>query len=211
MRGLAVQVRSAAPGLKRGFGIGPRLSNTILLIAANLPQEDRLAGYRYIEREEEARPHYRAAQICTNGHVITSDITNEARMAPRCQECGAETITACPSCSTPIRGQYYVPHFGGSPYARPKYCHHCGRPFPWTEGAVRAWHEIVEESEGLSKDEKERLRGSIDDLIADTPSTNVAVTRVKKWLAKAGNIVGPSVKQIVLDVGTAAVKKSMGL
>lgn len=70
---------------------------------------------------------------------------------------------------------------------------------------------MVEESEGLSEEEKERLARSIDDLIADTPGTNVAVMRAKRWVAKAGNVIGPSVRQIILDVGTEAVKKSMGL
>jgi hypothetical protein len=70
---------------------------------------------------------------------------------------------------------------------------------------------LVEESEGLSKEDKERLTKSINDLIADTPDTNVAVMRVKKWLVKAGNVVGPSVRQIILDMGTEAVKKSMGV
>jgi len=70
---------------------------------------------------------------------------------------------------------------------------------------------LVEESEGLSKQEKERLTRSIDDLITDTPATNVAVMRAKKWLAKAGNVIGPSVRQIIMDIGTEAVKKSMGL
>jgi len=35
--------------------------------------------------------------------------------------------------------------------------------------------------------------------------------RAKKWLAKAGNVIGPSVRQIIMDIGTEAVKKSMGL
>ena len=55
------------------------------------------------------------------------------------------------------------------------------------------------------------MEKSIDDLVADTPGTNLAVMRVKRWLVKAGNVVGPSVKQIILDVGTEAAKKMMGL
>lgn len=159
------------------------------------------------------RSEYRTAQICINGHVITDDITYRELMAARCKDCGAETLIHCPSCGTAIRGRYYVPDVFsvGDGYHAPSFCHKCGKPFPWTAAKVQAWNELIEESGGLSKEEQERLARSINDLIADTPQTNVAVMRVKKWLMKTGNIVGPSVRQIIVDIGTEAVKKSMGL
>lgn len=157
---------------------------------------------------------YRTAMVCENGHLITDSVEGSpGMMASHCGKCGARTITTCPKCGEGIRGRYHIPSVVDltGPDPPPRHCHACGNPFPWTEAATRAWLELVEESEGLPKDEKERLKGSIDDLIADTPGTNVAVMRVKKWLAKAGREVGAAVKQIVLDVGTEAVKKSMGL
>lgn len=159
------------------------------------------------------RSEYRIAQICMNGHVVTDDITYQAHMAPHCKDCGADTLTHCPSCGAGIRGRYYVPDVFavGDEYHAPSYCHNCGKPFPWTAAKTQALRELVEESEGLSEDEKERLARSIDDLVADTPQTNVAVVRAKKWLMKAGGTVGPSVRQIIVDIGTEAVKKSMGL
>jgi hypothetical protein len=79
---------------------------------------------------------YDVAQICLNGHVIndaarTSHEFNERR----CRKCGAETITACIECRTPIRGTYHTPGivvFGGGPVAAPTYCHQCGKAYPWT-------------------------------------------------------------------------------
>ena len=77
---------------------------------------------------------YRTAQICKNGHVITSNTNNTARLSNFCPECKAETISSCPKCNTPIRGKYDVPGvISISSYTPPKYCHHCGHPFPWTE------------------------------------------------------------------------------
>lgn len=157
---------------------------------------------------------YRTAMVCENGHLITDSLEGSPGMAaPYCGKCGAKTITACPKCGNGIRGHY---HMDGvvdltGPEPPPRHCHACGNPYPWTEAAIRAWRELVDESEGLPDEEKERLKGSIDDLIADTPGSNVAMTRVKKWIAKAGKEVGPAVRQIVVDVGTEAVKKSMGL
>lgn len=52
---------------------------------------------------------YRTAQICKNGHVITSNTNYTAHLSNFCPECKAETISACPECNTPIRGQYDVP------------------------------------------------------------------------------------------------------
>lgn len=169
----------------------------------------------YDDEEDAEVAHYRTAMVCEKGHLITDDVEGQpATRAAFCQECGAKTLAACPKCGEAIRGYYKVPgvaDFTGRVAPVPTYCHACGHPYPWTASKKRAWRELVEESDVLSKEEKERLTGSIDDLIADTPGTNVAVMRVKKWLAKAGNVIGPLVKQIVLDVGTEAVKKSMGL
>lgn len=154
---------------------------------------------------------YETAMVCLNGHTITDGIqTFPEKEAPYCPQCGAKTITACAKCGAAVRG-HYSEGSAFRDYTPPAFCHNCGRPLPWTESAIHAWRELVGESEGLSNDEKERLKGSIDDLIADTPGTSVAIIRVKKWLAKAGNMIGPSVKQIVLDVGTEAVKRGMGI
>lgn len=48
---------------------------------------------------------YDVAQICTNGHSITSALATVPGAAKKfCDECGAETIFACPNCEHPIRG-----------------------------------------------------------------------------------------------------------
>lgn len=169
----------------------------------------------YDDEEDTRVAHYRTAMVCEKGHLVTDDLEGEpAKKAAFCRECGAKIYTACPKCGEAIRGYYKVPSvtdLTGTQAPVPLFCHACGNPYPWTQSRKRAWRELVEESDVLTKEEKEHLAGSIDDLIADTPGTNVAVMRVKKWLAKAGSVVGQPVKQIVLDIGTEAVKKSMGL
>ncbi len=167
----------------------------------------------YLEHEEDTRqPYYKTAQICRNGHVRSVDAAYH-NDGPRCAECGAENITECPACQEAIHGHYEIPGVMDltGRYDLPKHCHNCGKPYPWTQAKLEALRELVAEMEGLSQHEKERLAGSLDDLIADTPKTEVAVMRMKKGLAKAGSEVATAAKNILVDVVTDAVKRQFGL
>lgn len=98
---------------------------------------------------------YRTAQVCKNGHVITSNIHNSAHLSNFCPECRAETITSCPNCNTPIRGEYDVPGvISFSTYTPPKYCHHCGYPFPWTEEKINSISKLLDMQDQLTEEEK---------------------------------------------------------
>ena len=89
-----------------------------------------------------------------NGHVITSNTNNTAHLSNFCSECRAETISSCPKCNTPIRGKYDVPGVMGiSTYTPPKYCHHCGHPFPWTESTLNSISELLDMQDQLTEDE----------------------------------------------------------
>ena len=68
---------------------------------------------------------------------------------------------------------------------------------------------IDELEDELSDDEKERLTKSIPDIIADTPKSEVAVTRFKKAASKAGDIGSQMLWEVLKTVTTEAVKKSM--
>ena len=98
---------------------------------------------------------YRTAQVCKSGHVITSNIHNAAHLSNFCPECRAETITSCPNCNTPIRGEYDVPGvISFSTYTPPKYCHHCGYPFPWTEEKINSISKLLDMQDQLTEEEK---------------------------------------------------------
>ncbi len=154
---------------------------------------------------------YKTALICRNGHVVTSNIESGLG-GKRCTVCGAENIVACPTCNTPIRGYVYYPHvIGGPPYQRPSYCHNCGSAYPWTETKLQALRALVQEMENLPPDERKRLSDSLGDLIADTPSTETAAFRMKKALADARPAIASTIKNLLIDVATSAVKKQIGL
>lgn len=155
---------------------------------------------------------YRIAQICMNGHCITdsADAYPEFR-ANACSKCGAKTITECPNCGTNIRGYYDSGGISIREYIVPLYCHECGSPYPWTEAKLEAMHELIQEDENTSEEEKERLIEVLPALVVDTPQTKLAETRMKKFFAKAGSFVVEGMRSIIVDVASETIKKSMGL
>ena len=156
---------------------------------------------------------YDSAQICVSRHVITTQLDISPELSQEfCEACGKPTITACKHCDTAIRGEYY-PYSdaifkGGRVYrSPPSYCHKCGAAYPWTQARLQAARELADELDELSPDEIDVLKGSLDDLVADTPRTALAATRFKKLVAKVGPVVADGFKQILIDVVSESAKK----
>lgn len=76
-------------------------------------------------------------QVCLNGHVITDRLrTFPEQGLPRCNRCGAGTITHCLTCGRELPGALAVPGLEPIGVLRaPLYCPTCGAEFPWTEPA----------------------------------------------------------------------------
>ena len=151
---------------------------------------------------------YDTAQVCINGHAINDSM----RLTPECNEkfcatCGGETITACQHCDSPIRG-----HLRGSlayGYTPPKYCRECGKAFPWTAIALQTARMYADELSELSPEERQLLKGSLDDLVRDTPATPVAAIRFKKLLRKAGSDATEAMRKLVIDIVSETAKKAI--
>ena len=154
------------------------------------------------------REGYDVAQICQNGHVANDSTINFPALNQKfCAKCGAATITSCPQCNFQIRGTYWG---GGiSRYEIPAFCTNCGQAFPWTEAKLHAAHELAEELDGISEQERVILQKSIDELVKDTPSTPVAITRFKKIMAKAGQGTASMFREILVDVLSETAKKAL--
>jgi hypothetical protein len=57
---------------------------------------------------------------------------------------GKPTITKCPICKTPIKGDYYNPNIIDlTTFESPKFCRGCGKLFPWTETKLNAAKEVL--------------------------------------------------------------------
>jgi len=153
--------------------------------------------------------HYGNAQICLNGHVITS-IGNDPQFLKKfCSECGAETIMNCKNCNAAIKGLYIGDSFGFPDYHAPSFCDNCGQPYPWTQSKKQAASELIDFADQLNATEKDELKGSIDDLIKDTPKTALAQMKFKKYASKAGSEIAKGLKDILIDIVSETVKKSI--
>ena len=152
---------------------------------------------------------YRTAQVCLNGHETTSSLeTSPELKAAYCDVCGEVTITECPDCKTPIRGNYHVEGvFSFGSYIPPKFCFSCGKPLPWTTTKIKAAKELADELPGLKPYERKMLKAAIDDLSLDSPRKELAVHRYSKITGKLKSGTSDILKSIVVNVISEATKK----
>lgn len=151
---------------------------------------------------------YEVGQVCENGHAINGSSQSSPQFNQKhCDKCGAKTITECPSCNTPIRGDYVSPEviLPGT-YIPPAYCHNCGKPFPWTTLRIESAIELMQEE---YPDETETLKQSINDIIQDTPRTQLGVSRFKKIMARVGAETAGALRDILVDIVSETAKKSI--
>jgi hypothetical protein len=84
----------------------------------------------------------------------------------------------------------------------------CGKPYPWTETALETARELIQELE-LSQEDKDTLEGTIDDLVTDSPKTQVAAMRFKRLVLKAGHGMLQVFRDILVDVASETAKKAI--
>lgn len=158
-------------------------------------------------------------RYCTNGHrVAIVDLTSPVflfneNLTPDdvgaqheyCQKCGAKVLRNCQHCTANIDIDDSVPVF------RPSYCGECGKAFPWTESALAAAREYADELDDLDAEEKAGLKATFDDLTSETPRTELALSRFKKYVAKVAPEAGKAITKIVVEVATGEVKRQLGL
>ncbi len=159
---------------------------------------------------------YHVAQVCLNGHMVNDSFDKYPEQNQKfCSKCGLETITTCPNCRSNIRGDYEVPSVCcfGHVKTPDAYCYNCGKPYPWTEKALNSAKALIEEDELLNPDEKEQLSATLSELIvkSPTPSTQLAVSRFKRFILKASKPTGEAVKSIIADIASEAIIKCLGM
>lgn len=130
---------------------------------------------------------------------------------PYCPRCGNQTITACLSCESPIRGKYIYEH--GTmviivrKYSQPSFCYQCGSPFPWTQARVAAAKELADELD-LPEEDRETLKSTIDDLSSEV-TPEVTVPRFKKLIGKVGKVSADAMRKVVFEIVSEAVRKML--
>lgn len=153
---------------------------------------------------------YSIAQVCLNGHPINSFFDKYPQFNKTfCDKCGAKSITSCPSCAASIKGKYDGVGIDLTPYRPPSFCDSCGKPYPWTSTAQEAAFELIQFSENLNDVDKGDLKVSVGNLIEGGPKSSLAIVKFKNYAAKAGKEIASGLKDILVDVVSESVKKSI--
>jgi len=158
---------------------------------------------------EDERGWQDTALVCLSGHMVNHSMKDSPQWNTKfCQKCGEGTISQCPSCRADILGDYHFPNVvGPGPETPLSFCHNCGMAYPWTETKIAAAKELISLADTLSLKEKEDLGNAVSDLARQSPRTEVAALKLKKYTAKAGKAIGEGIWRIALDVATEAAKK----
>lgn len=149
---------------------------------------------------------YNGATICTNGHVISSMKIN---YTPYCDKCGKDSISKCQNCNEHIRGSYEDDYSLEMNYSAPSYCFNCGQSFPWTEKLINNAIELISLDDNLSGEVKEIIKDALPDLIVETSSTPVATAKYKKFISTASKYIQDGMRNLLIDVTSETVKKSL--
>jgi hypothetical protein len=158
---------------------------------------------------------YTSAAVCRRGHVEAQALERRAAVPPRCPQCGAEVLIACPACGSRIRGEYDVPGVIalGASYEPPRFCDHCGAPFPWLDRAGRIYElqnllDSAELDPAAELTAREQLEALADPDLDDEEATR-RWDRVRKaaptlWKSDAA-------REILVTLISGEAKKRLGL
>ena len=150
---------------------------------------------------------YDVAQICLNGHVTNAHVREHPEDCEDfCEKCGQRTIMKCSSCGSAIRGE--MDGLRGC-YRTPAFCISCGKAFAWTEARVHSAIELAQELDALDDSDRDLLRTSLDDLLAETPRTQLAAARFKRLMVKVGKQGAELFRQVLDSVLAEAAKKAI--
>jgi hypothetical protein len=86
-------------------------------------------------------------RICLNGHLIEEFGTDWADDDDDfCEICGALILKRCIHCKAPIKMDFLKDHEKNpeDKVKLPKFCHHCGTPYPWAGGPREPENKDIE-------------------------------------------------------------------
>ncbi len=87
-------------------------------------------------------------------------------------------------------------------------CEHCGEAYPWTERTQQAAFDLFIE-ESMDEKERQEFKESVEQITKDTPQAQVAWRRIAKHLGKMGKGAAQAIRDILVDVASETVKKTM--
>lgn len=149
---------------------------------------------------------YTTPSICVReGHVQSRDIAY-IPATHFCKECGAKTISTCPSCAEAIHGTMGR---HPSPYEPPNYCHNCGSMYPWTALRIEAAKALIIESDDSAS--AHEAAASIPDLVVPSETSRSSIEKVKDWMKRATPVVARGAWDLLAPIITSEAKARLGL
>ncbi len=155
------------------------------------------------------REGYDVAQICLNGHLITDFAASQTQHRKAyCDKCGEPTMMECGNCKKAIDGYYHSPGVCGYyEYNIPRFCHNCGKAFPWTSRGIEAANQLASDDGTLSVEEKEQFAKDIQEITRESPQAPASAGRLQKMIGKMTAETAAAVREIIVKVATEAVVK----
>lgn len=154
---------------------------------------------------------YKCIHACCCGHFVISP--HHAFGDEQCELCGFEMIDRCPECGTIVKewDTSEIIQFSGADDMLPAYCPTCGKPYPWTEEAIKMAVDTLEEETDLSEAEQKKLLAVMPDILTETSGTPAAVALFEDAIRSSEKQVAFSLRGIIQECGCGAAKRKLGL
>lgn len=154
---------------------------------------------------------YKCIHACCCGHFVISP--HHVFEDKQCELCGFEMIDRCPECGTIVKewDTSEIIQFSGADDMLPAYCPTCGKPYPWTEEAIKMAIDALEEETELSEAEQERLIAVMPDILTETSNTPAAIALFKDAILSSEKRTAFTLRGIVRECGCRTAKRQLGL
>lgn len=70
---------------------------------------------------------------------------------------------------------------------------------------------MIDDMEELSDDERKKMSDSVDNIVVDTPLTEVSASRIKKLLTKVKVGTADAFRDILVNIASEVAVKAMGI
>ena len=161
---------------------------------------------------EDGRTYNLKSAICEKGHLQLSTLHfYEVYPNSYCKECGSKIIDKCPHCDAEIQGGVAYHRTGRESvvyntlttktqkYANdtvPKYCHNCGKPYPWTEEFLNVYKETLSLALENETELQNKIYNATEELVKNNFDLKSPMANFFKLLLnKAGDLA----KDVVVD------------
>ena len=91
----------------------------------------------------------------------------------------------------------------------PAFCQECGNPHPWTEQRLATAQQFADEEAHFTTEEREQFQQSLAEIVKETPNAPLAIGRFRRLMAKGGKAASDGLRDILVDVLSEAVKKTI--